>query len=99
MNRNTYSRPVSGLYRKTALALMTAGSLLAMSGNFTHASAEPNKDFDNLRFDDKKDSKDCGNMPAAPEVATWCIGGAVLSIGGIGQLRRKWLASRQAGSL
>ena len=99
MNRNTSIPRGSALRRKTALALMTAGTLIAISGSFTHASADPfKKDFDNLRYDDRKDDKSCPNMPATPEVATWCIGGAVLSIGGIGHLRRKWLAGRQAGS-
>jgi hypothetical protein len=97
--KNTHTRPIAGLYRKSALALMTAGTLMAISGNCTHASADPfKKDFDRLRYDDHHDGGKSCDPPAAPEVATWCMGGAVLSIGALGQARRKWLSGRQTAS-
>jgi hypothetical protein len=96
MNKYSHTRSIAGLCHKSALAVMTAVTLIAVSGSLMHASAKDHE-FDDLRYP-KDDGKKICDPPAAPEVATWCIGGAVLSIGGAGHLRRKWLASRQAAS-
>jgi hypothetical protein len=97
MNSNHSIRSIAGMYRPFALSLAAAGALIALSGNLSHASADSKSDFDSLRSYSKKNDN-IPDPPAAPEVATWWIGGAVLSIGGIGQLRRKWLATRQTPS-
>lgn len=91
---------MNGLFRKSALALMTAGTLLACSGSMTHALAGNDKhdDFSSLRFDPKGCEPKGGKPPAAPEVASWYIGAGVLGMLGIEALRRKAAAARQIGS-
>jgi hypothetical protein len=100
MNRKIYGQPASrlnSLIRKSALTIISAGAVFAMSGTYAHAMGRP-PDWGPLPISPKPLTPSHSNPPAAPEVATWYIGAGVLAMLSVELLRRKSLAGKQSGS-